>query len=82
MTTRAAREWQPGIADQTTRVRRVTARAQHITMLTRERIARLRVIECLAVEARGLPIRRGVALRTVRSKAALVLVLVAGPTRS
>ena len=50
-------------------------------MLTRERIACLGVIECFAVEARGLPIRGVVALRAVRPEAALVLVFVAGPAR-
>lgn len=60
--------------------RRVTLHARHVLMCAGERETRARVIEIALVNARSLPFRRRVASRTVLSKPALVLVLVAGRT--
>ena len=55
---------------------RVTLGTGRREMFPGEREARLRMIECLLIELRALPGSRVVTLKTVRPKAAIVLVLV------
>src|SRR6516225_5311984 len=75
---RARGKLNPGIPRLSVCTRRVALCAAHLQMCSRERKARLRMVESTLLYSRLIPVGGRMAPGAVRSEPALVLVLVAG----